>query len=393
MEGFGLTEIQAQAILDLRLQRLTNLEIETLRKEYEDILKLVAELESILASERKLMNLIKKELRAVADQHGDERRTQFLEAEKDKLPEIVKEQAILAEETALIYTRGGFIKRVQPRVLQKMDDFAEDAPGIVLRTATDKKLLFFTDRGNVYTLPVNSLPENKPKDRGALPGALLEGLEDGESILALYEASDEGELLFITQRGMVKRTERKEYGARKGKLAAINLREGDLLLKTELVLPDHALLLVTERGMSIHFALQEIPTTGRATGGVKGIAREIGDRVAAALQVQTEGELLLMTDRGYAKRNLLIDHDRQGRGGKGLKAFNFNKNGANGSIIAAALWVREPFDALVYQKDGTVTPLNTEEVLIEQRFSKGKPYVLALMENVVVDVMPKEDAK
>ncbi len=141
-------------------------------------------------------------------------------------------------------------------------------------------------------------------------------------------------------------------------------------------------------GMSIHFSMDEIPVTGRATGGVRGISLDIGDQLTAALQVRGEGEVLLLTDRGYGKRNLMVDHDQQGRGGKGLKSFQFMKNGSNGQAVVAALWVLEPFTLQVIQKDGTATPLGTEEVLIEQRFTRGKPYVLALMDNVVVDAYP-----
>ena len=384
MDGFGLTDIQAQAILDLRLQRLTNLEILTLRKEYEEILKLIDSLQAILDSERKLLTLIKKELRQVAEQHGDERRTQFLDAQADELPEIAKEQGPAPEPAVLLVTRAGFLKRVAPRFAQKPEDFAEDPPTVSLPTMTDKKLLLFTNYGNVYTLPAAAVPECRPKDRGALPGALLEGLEDGEALLALYEAGEEGQFLFVTRKGMVKRSEKGDYGSRRGKLAALNLREGDGLLLVETLMEDKTLLLVTERGMSIRFAPDEVPTTGRATGGVKGISLEVGDSVCAALQVSGEGELLLITDRGYAKRNLIVDHDVQGRAGKGLKTFQFQKNGANGSAVAVALWVKEPFDAVVTQKDGTENVLPTESVLIEQRFSKGKPYIMALMDNVVI---------
>ena len=171
MKRFELTEIQAQAILDMRLQRLTNLEILTLRKEYAELLKLIANLKAILASEKKLMNVIKKELMEIREKFADPRRTELV----DSFQEIVIEpEAPVADETAVVLTRAGFVKRMPPKALEKADK--TDAPAQVLSCFTDEKLLFITDLGNCYPVPVSQIPECRPRDRGIALGGLLGGL-------------------------------------------------------------------------------------------------------------------------------------------------------------------------------------------------------------------------
>ena len=215
MERFELTEIQAQAILDMRLQRLTNLEILTLRKEYAELLKLIANLKAILASEKKLMNVIKKELMEIREKFADPRRTELV----DSFQEIVIEpEAPVADETAVVLTRAGFVKRMPPKALEKADK--TDAPAQVLSCFTDEKLLFITDLGNCYPVPVSQIPECRPRDRGIALGGLLAGLEKGENLVSLTPAGNyEGELLFATQNGLVKRTACAELNVRKSRFA------------------------------------------------------------------------------------------------------------------------------------------------------------------------------
>ena len=233
-------------------------------------------------------------------------------------------------------------------------------------------------------LTAEQIPECKWKDRGLAPTGLLAGLEHGEEVVALLPRSGAGEsLLFVTARGLVKRTLSSEYGARKGRVAAIGLKEGDALLR---VLPFNAeenLMLLTERAMAIRIDGTEIPVNGRAAAGVRGMALEPGDKVCFADFVPDAGELVMMSERGYAKRCLLVDFEVQRRAGKGVKAFSFNKNGANGSGVVFASVVTEPYVLHVQQADRTVTDLGTEEILIESKAGRGKPYLVALMDNVV----------
>ncbi len=381
MKNFGLTEIQAQAILDMRLQRLTGLEIEALRKEYAEILKTIARLEGILGSEKKLLRVIRQEMTDIRDRFADPRRTQLIE--DVPLVQETPEDNVVIEPCVLIRTRMGYLKRLQPKVYAKKEE-AEDAPDQIFETITEEKFLFFTNFGNCFTLTAEQIPECKWKDRGLAPTGLLAGLEHGEEVVALLPRSGAGEsLLFVTTRGLVKRTLSSEYGVRKGRVAAIGLKEGDALLR---VLPFNAeenLMLLTERAMAIRIDGTEIPVNGRAAAGVRGMALEPGDKVCFADFVPDAGELVMMSERGYAKRCLLVDFEVQRRAGKGVKAFSFNKNGANGSGVVFASVVTEPYVLHVQQADRTVTDLGTEEILIESKAGRGKPYLVALMDNVV----------
>ena len=219
MERFGLTEIQAQAILDMRLQRLTGLEILALRKEYAELLKTIAELEAILNDEKKLMNVIKKELQAVADQFGDDRRT-TIEEVHNVVEALVKEEKV-AEEALVTFSREGYLRRSWPKAkkaAQPEDGQPDDPPVYSFETDTEHTLFFFTNIGNCYQLNVGALPEmNKPKDRGSLLSGVLAGLETGEQCVSLLLIAPGGlsgmnDFLFFTWDGQVKRTAAAESG-------------------------------------------------------------------------------------------------------------------------------------------------------------------------------------
>ncbi|MBQ6123016.1 MAG: DNA gyrase subunit A, partial [Clostridia bacterium] len=384
MARFELTQIQAQAILDMRLQRLTNLEVLSLKKEYEDLTKLIAKLRGILGSERKLMGVIKKELQEIRDKYADPRRTELV----DSFEEIaVEEEKAPADETVVIYTQAGFIKRMPPKAYEKTE-FA-DPPRIAVNTMTDRKLMFFTDVGNCYLLPASQVTEtSKPKDRGLPLGGVLAGLENDERLVAMLDSGDwQGELLFVTEKGLAKRTSLADYNVRKSRFAAINLKNGDRLLSVQRPEGFESALLLTRQGMAIHFAVEEVSLIGRTAAGVKAVTLAPGDGVAFAFLHNSEGEVVMISDLGYMKRCLLIDFDRQARGGKGLKAFNFLKNGQNGRAVAGALMVKEAFDFRILQKGGTATACNTEDVAIEPRSGRGQPYVVVVMDDVVTEIV------
>jgi DNA gyrase/topoisomerase IV subunit A len=262
-----------------------------------------------------------------------------------------------------------------------------ELPKCVIRTMTDAKLLFLTDKGNCYPITVEQIPEARPKDRGLAIGGLLAGLENGENVVALIEAGDwSGDLLFVTQAGLVKRTAYSEYNVRKAKFAAVNLRDGDLLLNVIDPKDFESVLLISEKGMAIHFAVEEVSKIGRTAAGVKGMTLANDDKVSHAFVHNSEGEVILISELGYMKRCLLIDFDRQARGGKGVKSFNLLKNGTNGSRIAGALIVRDPFDFRIVQKSGAFTPINSEEVSIESKAGKGQPYVVVVMDDFVTEL-------
>lgn len=397
MERFALTEIQAQAILDMRLQRLTNLEIVALRKEYAGLCKLIEELEGILASEKKLMNVIKKELRAVADKYGDERRTEIVSA--SDVVEAVQKDEIIAEEALVTYSRAGLLRRMYPPRTRKQaaeGEAPEDAPLYRFETLTDHTLYFFTDKGNCYPLSIAALPEmNKPKERGALLSGVLAGLEENEvpvNILCVKpsDLAAHPDLLFVTKRGQVKRTAAADYDVRRAKFAALNLREGDSVQAVLPLNPELDVLVLSQSGMSIRFHADGIPTQGRVAGGVKGMALELNDEVLWCGQPQAADQLLLMTERGFAKRVLYMDFEPQARGGKGVKSFYFNRSGSNGTRLAGvALAPAEGgVSVRVNQKLSPYTQIMSDEVLLQGKQDKGIPMVMALMDDVVTSLEP-----
>ena len=383
---FELTEIQAQAILDMRLQRLTNLEVLALKKEYEELEKRISALKGILASEKKLMNVIKKELAEVRDAYADARRTQIV----DSFDEIViEEEKPIADDATVLLTRGGFVKRMPPKSWMRpaITDEKAEPVRFAANVKTDEKILFFTDLGNCYPVTVSTVPECRPRDRGLALGGLLAGLERDERVVSMIEAGDwSGELFFATAAGLVKRTLRTDMNVRKAKFAAISLKNGDKLMAALRTDGFESALLISSGGMAIHFALDEVSLIGRTAAGVKGMTLSPDDRVAFAFLHNSEGEIVLATDLGYMKRCLLIDFDRQARGGKGVKCFTLVKTGANGKKIGGALMVTDPFDFRIVQKSGAFTCVNTEDVGIETKAGKGSPYVVVVMDDWIVEL-------
>jgi len=379
MKNFPLDEIQAQAILDMRLQRLTGLEILTLRKEFEELQKLIKKLQGILKSEKKLIELIKGEMLEIAEKFGDARRTALVEDDESDAP--APEAPAEAEDTVILRTRGEFYRRVAPRLAEKglPEDVTES-----FRLKENEKLLFFTDRGSCFQLMASQIPECRLRDRGMPPGALLAGLEEGENVIAIRipPADWKGEYVFVTANGTVKKCAVDEMNVRKGKYAALTLKGDDRLM----AMPEgegDTLLLITKQGMAIRFSISEIPVQGRTAAGVKGITLAAGDNLMTALRTGDEGEVVLATDMGYMKRCLMVDFEPQARGGKGAKCITFQKNGATGACLAGAVVVREPVDLLIVQKGGAVTRLPSEGIRIDSRAAKGMSYVLVVMDDTV----------
>ena len=383
--AFNLTEIQAQAILDMRLQRLTNLEILTLRNEYAEVLKRIKYLESILKSEKKLISVIRDELMEIREKYADARRTQLVGAFEEA--EIVPD-APAADEAVVCMTRAGFVKRMQPKLFEKSVQNGEVPvePPYRFACETTDKLLFFTDQGNCYPVTVSQVPECRVKDRGLPLGGLLAGLAKGENVVSLLcvKPSDfTGGLLFVSRGGLVKRVDMAEYNINRARFAATGLKDGDRLLTVLRLSGESNLLMITEQGMAIHFRTAEVSLIGRTAAGVKGIALAADDSVGFVLPDDEEGEVLLVSDKGFMKRCLLIDFDLQARAGKGVKCFAFQKNGANGTRICAALLVKQPFDFVAKQKSGQEMPLNTNAVRIERRDSRGSMYAMCVLDDTI----------
>ncbi|MCE5235194.1 MAG: DNA topoisomerase 4 subunit A [Eubacteriales bacterium] len=385
MARYTLTELQAQAILDLRLQRLTNLELLAIEREYKEVQKLITELLSILDSPKKLRAVIKKELIAIKESYAVPRRTRLIDGET----EIVVERGDLkvVEDVVVALLDGERLRRAPKRLFSSEQLEGENVTAL-LDTDTDKKLKLFSNLGNAFTLGVEEIAETRPNAKPIFLNSLLT-LEKGERIVSCFVESGEGDLYFFTKQGFVKRTQASEYVTKTKRIGAIALKPGDELLGVQPKL-EASILLLTAQGMSIRFDSESVPQMGRVSAGVKCVKLEPHDFVMFFAQLGDEGEILSITDRGYAKRSFVFDHEVQGRNGKGLKAFDFKKNGSNGTHIAAAFYVREPFDFTVEQAHGAKTVFNTEQVFIENRAGKGSLLVMTILDDVVTAAYRKQ---
>lgn len=297
----------------------------------------------------------------------------------------------MADEAVVYMTAGGFVKRMPPKAYDKALQAGEiaDPPKHLFRCETEDRLLFFTDLGNCFPITVSQVPECRVKDRGLPLGGLLAGLEKGEnavSILLFAPGAFTGEILFVSKYGLVKRVDAREYDINRAKFAGTGLKAGDSLKYAARLNGEANLLMISKLGMSIHYRMNEISLIGRTAAGVKGMTLQPDDEIAFALPNDEEGEAVLVSDKGYMKRCLLIDFDLQSRAGKGVKCFNFQKNGANGQAVVSAFIVKQPFDFTIRQKSGEKLTLNTSIIKIERKDSRGSMYAMCVLDDIVESV-------
>lgn len=387
MERFDLTAIQADAILDLRLQRLTNLEQLEIERECKDTERRIKRLKDILGSKAKLDKLIVDELTEIRGIIDSERRTVLIDSDTESVEE--PESVAAAEPVCLLMYADNKLRRLPPK-LATPEFLAQEKPVKVLSTATDRTLRLFTGHGALISIPVGDIPESRANQKPTNLSALTE-LEKDERILSAFDDDFTlGKLYFYTKNGLVKCTEAAEYATKAKRIAAVTLKDDDALIGVEHYDNDSdAIMLVTSGGMSIRFDSASVPVTGRTSTGVKGIKLNDNDFVIFAAHVPDEGELLTVTDRGCMKRSFIFDHDIQGRNGKGVLCFGLKKNGANGTRLVAAIHVTNPVDLVAVQLHGEETSFNSEEVRIEDRAGKGQLMVMVLMDNVVTSVNTK----
>ena len=328
MNGFDLSETQSQAILDMRLQRLTGLEVDKVVAEYKELLKTISHLKGILESKNKRMEIIKKELIGIRDQYGDERRTEIIQVDSN----FSMEDMIAEEEVVLTITHQGYIKRTalntyrtQRRggrgvqgAMSKEEDFVEH----LFIANTHNYMLFFTDKGKCYWLKVYDIPQGGRATRGRAIVNLI-GCEPGEKVEAFVSVKDFDDKHYIvmaTKKGSVKKTVLSAYGKpRKGGIYALEIRDGDKLIEARITNGEHDILLGTYEGKSIRFSENNIRPSGRKTMGVRGIrlsSKE--DYVIGMLIVKREGTILVATEKGFGKRTDVIQYRTQTRGGKGV---------------------------------------------------------------------------
>ncbi len=391
MREFRLTGVQAQAVLDMRLARLTNLEVEILENEYREVIALIAYLRSILGSEEKLLQVIKDELLLIRDQYADKRRTQIV-GEEHAAIDVDESEFVVAEECAIVLARGGNLKRMSTKALQKGIETNEldekQKPALLVSSNTAEKLYLFTNLGNLYVMPVTAVPEARIKDAGKSLNALMSGVEAGEEILHMVtkqELAAGGLMYFVTHGGMVKATELLEFDVKKSKILACGLKEGDRLVYAK---PGQAdapnMLFLTSDGMSINIKKQEISTMGRSGKGVGAIKLGKGAGVVFAEQVDPEKDtvtVLAMTEKGYAKQTPLREFEEQGRNGKGLKAYNLCA--AAGNRVAGVLLLDQIAKVTAVQKSGDINKIVSDQIPKDARNTKGEQVVLALMGNDV----------
>jgi DNA gyrase subunit A len=377
MTQLELSEIQAKAILDMRLQRLTQLERGKIVEEHEQTLALIEELKSILASDAKLMGIIKKELLEIKDEYGDERRTEIL----TETSELTIEDLLADEEMVVTITRSGYIKRTHVATYRSqrrggkgvtgMETKEEDIVEDLFIASTHSFLLFFTNLGKVHWLKVHEIPEGGRQAKGKAMVNLL-SLGEGETVATCVPVRDfeaGGHVFFATRQGKVKKTELEAYShPRAGGIQAIGLEAGDEVMTARRTDGQREVMIATKQGMIIRFAEAEVRPMGRAASGVRGVELDEGDEVIAADVVQEGAQILTVTERGYGKRTPLEEYRLQGRAGKGI--IDIKTDGRNGPVVGM-LQVRGGDDLLVVTTKGKLIRMHVDGVRSQGRNTMG----------------------
>ncbi len=379
MERFELTHIQAQAILELRLQQLTALEADTLRREHADLVERIRELRELLGDEDKVLALIKEELQEISERYGQDRRTKIAPAEDD----LDIEDLIADQQMVISITNSSYIKslplntyRQQRRggvgiigMEMKEDDFIEH----LFVCSTHDYLLFFTNRGKVYRSKVYDLPEAGRTSKGRYLGNVLP-LRDGErvqSVLATRDFSETDYLMFATRQGTVKKTDFKLYNTpiKADGIIAINIRDDDELVAVRRVDPGDEILMVSHEGLTVRFREEDARSMGRDTSGVRGMDVSGKDNYVLAMDVAQPGnDLLVVTENGYGKRTGIDEYRLTSRGAKGVKTINFTESKG---LLAAALVVKEHQDLVFISQNGIVQRTSVRGINRYGRTSQG----------------------
>jgi len=377
MNKFGLTDIQAQAILDMRLQRLTGLERDKIEAEYEELIKKINRLKEILANERLLLNVIKEEMHIIKENYADERRTEIRHAEG----EIDMRDLIEDEEIAITLTHFGYIKRLPAdtyksqrrggRGISALTTREEDFVKHLVSTTTHSRLLFFTNKGRVFRLNAYEIPEGKRQAKGTAIVNLLQ-LGPNEKIatlLAIDEKDENKYLLLATKNGIVKKTNREEFkNINKAGLIAIGLREDDELIGVKVTDGNKDILLVTKEGMSIRFDENDIRPMGRTAMGVKGITLSNEDKVVSMSLCEEGTDVLVVSENGFGKRTDINEYRTQIRAGKGIKTYNIAEK--TGKLVGAEM-VNEDDEMMIINSDGVLIRLRVNEISLFGRVTSG----------------------
>lgn len=392
MSEFGLSEKQSQAILDMRLRRLTGLERDKIEEEYKELIKEISRLKEILASEELIYGIIREELLEIKEKYGDERRTMIVPSEE----EINIEDMIKKEDVIITLTHFGYIKRIPENTYRlqrrggrgvaalttREEDFVEH----LFITSTHDTIMFFTNLGRVYSLKAYEIPEGGRQSKGmAIVNLLnLAGDEKINAVIPISEYEPDSNLVFVTKKGIVKRTKFEYFkNIRKTGLIAIELRDNDELISVRKTYGDEELIIVTAKGMAIRFKEDDVRKMGRTAMGVKGINLSKEDEVVGMDLVEEGKDLLVISKKGYGKRTSLNEYRIQNRGGKGLKTYHVKEK--TGPLVSAKV-VDEDDEIMMISNCGTIIRLNVKEISKMGRNTQGVTLMKVNNEDEVVAV-------
>ena len=377
MEGFSLSDPQAQAILDMRLQKLTGLEREKIVEEYEELLALIERLRAILGSDELLLAQIKSELEEIRDAYGDERRTEIIPETSD----ISIEDMIADEDMVITVSSSGYVKRSPLSIYRAQHRGGKGRTGMQPKggdyvehlhvASAHSYILVFTEAGRVHWLKVHEIPQMGPAARGKAIVNLL-NLENDERLattVAVREFTDDQYLVFATENGTIKKTPLSAYShPRAGGIIAINVDDGDRLLEVRMSDGEKDIFLATAQGFAIRFPEKDARPMGRATRGVKGINLRKGDRVVSMESLTEEGEILSVAENAFGKRTQLKDYRRQGRGGKGI--INLKVSKKTGAVIGARQVVEG--DGMIFiTQEGKIIRTHVDGIRVIGRSTQG----------------------
>lgn len=380
MEGFGLTEIQANAILEMKLRRLTGLERDKIENELNELLKTIAELKSILASDEKILEVIKNELLEIKQKYGDERRTNI----DMTAIEYIEDESLIPEEDIIInLTNNGYIKRLRADTyktqnrggvgIKGMSTNEEDFVEKILSMNTHDYLLFFSNKGRVYRMKGYEVPEFSRQSKG-LPIINLLPLEKDENISSMLSVKQDDDstkfLMFATKNGIVKRTPIEEFDSiRKGGKIAIVLKENDELISVKKTCGKNEIVIGASNGRMVRFDENEVRSMGRSSSGVKGMELD-GAIVVGAEVVEPNQMVLIVTENGYGKQTVIDEYRLTHRGSKGVKALNITDK--NGSMVSLkTLAPDEQLDLMIMTDSGIIIKLPLEQVSTLKRATQG----------------------
>jgi DNA gyrase subunit A len=375
---FGLSEIQAKAILDMRLARLTGLERDKILAEYADVMKLIADLKDILDTRERVTDLIRTELRVLQEEFGDERRTEIIASDAD---EFTMESLVADDEVAVTISFTGYVKRTPLETIRAQRRGGKGKSGMLTReedvvsnvfiTSNHQTLLCFSNYGKVYDLKVYQLPDLPLRSRGKHFASLVK-LTDGEkivSVLPVKEFQDDHFIVSVTANGFVKKTDLMAYSnVRANGIIALKLEDDDSLITCAITNGKQEVLIATKFGKAIRFSEEEIRPMGRASRGVTGIRFEDGDKVIGMEVLSGNSTILSVCENGYGKRTPLEEYRSQSRGGKGI--YTIKVTDRNGPVVGI-LQVEESDDLMIMTSSGKITRFNVNEVGIIGRLTQG----------------------